>query len=271
MAKATKRQTRKELLKTQDRFQIFSSKAMDWARANPKNVVMAGVVLIAILAGVVWFVNNRVAARAQIKQLYAAAVAPLNYPKGYIDRYRSRNFVYSGLLLSDTVPFGLGPKVLLKMIEDYPQDLARELFGRLVAYRPSSTLARLALLRLAALAREQDRPLTAVRYLRRFLATEDLNPALKPPARLALGQALEVAGRLDQAVKTFASITSPAFRELGQFNQTRILATRARAAGRTHRARDLWLAFLKKYPKSVRRGEVEQILESWATTPGRRS
>ncbi len=268
---AAKRQTRKERLRTQDRFQIFSTQTVDWARANPKIVIAAGAVLVLILVGVVWFVNIQASARARIRQLYAAAAAPLNYPRGYINQFRSRSFVYGGLLLSDTIPLGLGPKTLLKMIDDYPQDVAREGFSHLAAWRPSSTLGKLALLRLAALARDRDRPLTAVRYLRRFLAQDDVNPALKTAARLALGEALEAAGRRKAAARTFGAITAPGFRELGQFNRARILADQARAAGQVSRARRVWRDFLAKYPKSFHRGMIEQIIESWAAIPARGS
>jgi predicted negative regulator of RcsB-dependent stress response len=268
---AAKRQTRKELLKTQDRFQIFSTQTVDWARDNPKIVIAAVAALILLLIGVVWFVNYQASARARVRQLYASAAAPLNYPKGYITQYRSQNFVYGGLLLSDTMPFGLGPKVLLKMIDDYPEDLAQEGFAHLVAVRPSSTLGQLALLRLAALARDRGRPLTAARYLRRFLAVSDLEPALIPPAQLALGQVLETAGRRAEAARTFGAITTPGFRELGQFNQTRILAEQARAAGQVATARRLWREFLAKFPKTVHRGMIEQIIESWAKAPGQGS
>jgi tetratricopeptide (TPR) repeat protein len=262
---AVQRQTRKDRLKTQDRFQILSAQTAQWARANPKMVIAAVAGLVVVLIGVVWFVNIQASARARVKQLYAAAAAPLNYPRGYINQFRTRSFVYGGLLLSDTMPFGLGPKVLLKMIDDYPQDLAWETFQRLVDWRPSSTLGQLALLRLAALARQKDRPLTAVRYLKRFLNTEEVAPALKPPAKLAMGQALEAAGRLAEAARTFGSITAPAFRETGRFNQTRVLANMARAAGQTDKARRLWRDFLAKFPKTVHRGLIEQILGSWTT------
>ncbi|MBU0517101.1 MAG: hypothetical protein KJ621_20280 [Proteobacteria bacterium] len=262
MATKHKRQTRKELLKTTDQFQTTASRVLDWARANPKIVFTAVVAFVLFLAGVAWFVNYRASRASNISQLYANGTYIFNSPRNVILRYRVWAGIYGGRELADSMPLELGRQALDSVITNAPIIESKTWFQRLVRYSPSSTLAGLALFRLAAIARDQDQPLQAVRLLRRFLARDDVPMVFKPPASLALGQALEEAGRPDEAVKVFGAITSPGYRDLGQFHRTRVLADRARSRGDSAEARRLWRHFLSQFPKSPRRLVVERIVES---------
>ena len=217
MAAKKKRVTRKELLKSPDEFLTFSNKAWDWAKQRPKTVVGIGAGFVALLLIVVLFQVVTAGRRNSAQHLFNQGYYSFEASKQQNDAKRRK--------------------------------ASKMFFMTLVADYESEPQAGVGMLFLAQIARADNKPLEAIKWLERFLARDDTGDAFKGPARLALASAYEAAGKLDRAKGIYSRLKARPYQAMGLMRRARILERE----GKLSEAVKLYREVADKFPKFMLR------------------